>query len=254
MTEGTILAIFRNFGIEGGKGADSIVKAAMFATGLAALKRVGESDAKDLYLAYKAGYDGEVIFTDNLPDDKIKVQVSCFKTFLKPEVARNGSLHDRALNLRGKIEPSNRAHSAYNGLVTLNRAQVKKGNAALTDDEILAVLSKNAPVEKDEVAKLEAVRAKLQKLDDDFGGLIDTLAAMDRRIAKAIAAAQAAAKAEDESETQAKAEALDLAETLAQEKVILPVHPQDTASSDAALGSLAALLESINKVPADALN
>jgi hypothetical protein len=249
MTEGTILAIFRNFGIEGGKGADSIVKAAMFATGLAALKRVGESDAKDLYLAYKAGYDGEAIFADNL-----KVQVSCFKTFLKPEVARNGSLHDRALNLRSTIDPSNRASSVYNGLVALNRAQVKKGNAALTDDEILAVLSKNAPVEKDEVTKLEAVRAKLQKLDDDFGGLIDTLAAMDRRIAKAIAAAEAAAKAEDESETQAKAEALDLAETLASEKVILPVNPQDTASSDAALGSLAALLESINKVPADALN
>jgi hypothetical protein len=183
MTDVTILDIFVNFGREGGKGADSIIKAAMFATGCAAQKMVTDKDAADLYAAYRTGFDGEVMLSDNLiRNDQAKVQISCFKTFLKDEVVKNGEIHGRALQLRAKIDPANRKHSAYNGLVALNRAQVKKGMVALTNAEITAVLEKDTPEGKSDLEKLIAQRKVLQKLDDSLGGLLDALVLIDRRI------------------------------------------------------------------------
>jgi len=201
MTALNILEIFTNFGIEGAKGADSIIKAAMFATGAAAAKMVTEKDAADLYAAYRTGFDGEVMLSDNLTtDDKLKVQVSCFRTFLKPAVVRNGEIHGRALQIRNKIAVDQRKHSVYNGLVALNRVQIKKGDKPLTDAEIRECLEKTAPVEKGELEKLEALLATIQSADDKFGGLLDAIAAVERRIASVKRIAELAAKQDDSDE------------------------------------------------------
>lgn len=215
MTDVTLIDIFVNFGREGGKGADSLVKAAMFATGLVANKMVTENDAPDLYAAYRTGFDGEVMLSDNLiREDKAKVQISCFRTFLKPDVVKNGEIHGRALALRSKIPADQRKHSAYNGLVALNRAQIKKGATALTNAEITACLSKEEPVAKGDLEKLEAALKAMTKLDDQFGGLLDAIAVLERRIQKFKAEAEIDSEGEEGEGDEAPAQDNVLADLL----------------------------------------
>jgi hypothetical protein len=163
----SLVEVMHGFGMSGGHGADSIVHAATFATAYAAThKGVSEDRAEELYTAYKLGYDGMAQLSGAMKDVS-KVQVSCFRTFLKPEVIKGAEVHERTLKLRLKLASDERATSAYNSLVAVNRAVVKAGGKRLTDAQILDVITKKDRAEKDLVEKLEAVKATLIKLDEE---------------------------------------------------------------------------------------
>lgn len=223
-----ILNVVKSFGQEGGAGADSIAKAALFATGAAALKLIGEGDVKALYAAYREGYEGADWFKDAKPEN-LKVQHSLFLTFLKPDVVRHQGIHERALKIREGIDAKARNGSLYVSLVKLNREQIKVKTRALTDEEIRAVMTKAAPVEKDELAKLEALLKTLTAHDDKFGGMLDAIAHVERRI-QAVKAAAIEEDAEEEGESE-------------------EVNLQDNPPVD----PLAALLSSVTQMTAPAL-
>jgi hypothetical protein len=199
----TVVAQFVAFGRQGGAGADSLLKAAMFATSCVAAGLAKEGDAAELYLAYRSGYDSEVILSDNLVvDEKIKGAVSMFRTFMKKDVVRNGEIHGRALQVREKIAADERkAGSIYNLMLVVNRAQIKKGAKALTNDEIAAVLTKAEKAESDEVTKLQALLNTAEAHHEAFGGLQEVCSGIERAIEAAIARK---AKEADEAETEEK--------------------------------------------------
>lgn len=192
-TRDQAVAHLSELGRQGGQGADSILKAAMFATKCVASKLANEDDAKEFYLAYRDGFDGEVKLADNLVDeDKIKAHVSIFRTFMKAAVVKNSDIHARALGLRCGLLAEQRKHSAYNGLVAVNRAQAKKGFEALTDDEMLDILCKEEATEKGEIEKLEALLKAARKIEKDFGGMVSVIHALELRLDAAKVAAMAA--------------------------------------------------------------
>lgn len=205
-----LLAQFVAFGRVGGAGVDSLLKAAMFATACVAEGMAAEGDAAQLYLAYRSGYDAEVILSDNLvPDEKVKGAVSMFRTFMKKDVVRNGEIHGRALQLRAKIDADSRKPgSIYNVMLTVNRAQIKKGRVALTNDEITALLSKSEK-ETDEVTRLQALLKTAEAHHEAFGGLNEVCRGIERAIDAATA--RKAKEAEEEAEEEKELSARDAA-------------------------------------------
>jgi hypothetical protein len=185
----TIVEQFVQFGRVGGAGADSLLKAAMFATACVAAGHAKEGDAAELYVAYRSGFDSEVILSDNLvPDEKIKGAVSMFRTFMKKDVVKNGEIHGRAIQLREKIAQDERkAGSIYNLMLVVNRAQIKKGRVPLTNDEITAVLKKADKPESDEVTKLQALLNTAEAHHEAFGGLMEVCKGIERAIEAATA-------------------------------------------------------------------
>jgi hypothetical protein len=227
----TIVAQFVEFGRQGGAGVDSLLKAAMFATACVASGHAKEGDAAELYVAYRSGYDAEVILSDNLvPDEKIKGAVSMFRTFMKKEVVKNGEIHGRALQLRDKLPADERKPgSIYNLMLTVNRAQIKKGRVALTNDEITACLAKPEKKESDEVTKLQALLNTAEAHHEAYGGLLEVCRGIERAIDAATAR-----------------KAKELEEDAAEEKVLATEAAQG-------LPTIQDLAAKFNKAPANQL-
>jgi hypothetical protein len=165
----TILEIMENLGRLGGQGANSIIDAATLAGSFAAEGRAHTEEARDLYLAYRTGYNAEVTGAEELSEETLKAQVSSFKTFMLPTVAKFGAvMWERALKVQARLSREERkASSNYNALVLANRAQKAKADC-LTIAELQEILAKSE-VEKDplkELAKLAKAAAKIEK---DFG-------------------------------------------------------------------------------------
>lgn len=231
-------------GREGGKGADSIIKAAMFATALVAHKFADKSDGRDLYLAYREGYDGEVILSYNLCKDEntLKSQVSAFSTFMLPDVVKNGEIHGRALEILSKIDPDMRRNGTYNSLVAVNRAQKKKGGKALTNEEMREVLEKDETAEKDLVAKLAALLKAANKIAKDYDTDAPGIFGIVKQIEKAVAAAT---EARDAVEVE---EPVEPTKVIQQDKPTLTVVPAAPSAPAIEKDQLASLLSGLGRV------
>jgi hypothetical protein len=167
----TLITKFRDLGRQGGHGADSIVAAAMLASDLARKDAITFADGATLYRAYREGYDEATrLAVQTLSDAQMKVQISLFRTFLKPAVLAQSGLHDRALGLRAGMPAP--GLSVYNGLVQVNRRQVAAGTRALTDDEIRAALSGAPRRTLSETDRLAQILATMQACYKLYGSTI----------------------------------------------------------------------------------
>ena len=171
MTNDTLAYCLENaktLGLDASRGNDSLTMLAMSATSWVATGFASQDDAEAIYLAYAEGVNtslfGGKIATDN--PKTLKVQVSCFRTFMKPEVVANGEIHGRTLVERNKLKSTDATKSAYNSLVAINRGQIKKGVKALTDKEIKDILTPKEKVEKGVAELIASLYKKAIEIDD----------------------------------------------------------------------------------------
>lgn len=186
------------YGSQHARGEASLTRLAFYFSGGCRAGFLSESDAEGLYKAFIAGHNQHVSAAPStghekmLDDDKsLKVPVSLFRTFGKrAPVSMGEAFYARVLGVRHSIGATDRAGSAYNAMVTVNRRVVELGEkvaqVVVTDDEIRGWISKKPVATKDDLAKLEELCVKLAKMviDQKFIGLGEPVAALETFVAK----------------------------------------------------------------------
>lgn len=73
------------------------------------------------------------------------------------------------VTLRGNmIGGDDKVHAPYECLLNAARAQIKKGTDELTQDELVECIRKDAPADKDDIAKLVAAYKSMHKMNADM--------------------------------------------------------------------------------------
>jgi hypothetical protein len=166
MTNVNLIEVARDLGLTAAKGNDSLTMLAMQATAWVAQGLASAEDAESVYLAYAEGVNNSMFGSRIDVNNKttLKVQVSCFRTFMKPEVAKFGEVHQKTLVIWDKMGDATK--SAYNSLVKINREQIKKATAILSDKEIKAALTPKDKADKSVAELIAALHKKVVELDD----------------------------------------------------------------------------------------
>ena len=210
MTNVNLLEVAKGLGLDASRGNDSLTMLAMQATAWVAEGLATADDAESIYLAYAEGVNtsffGSKIAVDN--PKTLKVQVSCFRTFMKPEVAKFGEVHSLALTVRASMKSTDETKSAYNSLVAVNRAQIKKATTMLTQKEIRDLLTPKEKADKQVAELIAALHKKVVELDDThkpqgFRQVVEAFTAY----VTGVASGSELIKAEDKPEDKTKAKA-----------------------------------------------
>lgn len=186
------------YGAQHARGEASLTKLAFYFSGGVREGFLSEGDAEGLYKAFIAGHNqtidrGPNTGHEHMASDatSLKVPTSLFKTFGKrAPVSMGADFYQRVLTVRHTIGPTDRAGSAYNAMVTVNRRVVELGEKAaqvvVTDDDIRGWISKKPVATKDDLAKLEELCVKLAKMviDQKFIGLGEPVSALETFVAK----------------------------------------------------------------------
>lgn len=188
-----------SYGYDFALGNASLTTLAFFFSAGVRSGELSEGDADALYAAFVNGHNSAVLAGNTghetiAADAKsLKVPTSIFRTFGKrAPVAMGPDFYERVIKVRHGIGASDRAGSAYNAMVTVNRRIVELGEKAavvvVDDAQIAAWITKKPVASKDELAKLEELAVKLAKMaianPVTFVGLSDTSAELDRLIAR----------------------------------------------------------------------
>jgi hypothetical protein len=138
---------------------------------------IDEDDAETLYDAYQIDY-GRLAAKKHLAGagDNAKsrtAQISKFRAFIKlgmlPEPVDGRVILARAVSIAEQVTAGgNKVLSPFEALRTVCVAQVAQPGEALTDEQIMAAVSKPEPADKDEMAKLVAAYKAAHKLNTDL--------------------------------------------------------------------------------------
>lgn len=148
-------------------GDDSIFAVACQVMYSGASRAILKAQAKDVYKAYAtaknaSGFGRKI----NLANDKVvNVQASKLGTFVDLGMTGNFDLPDRVMMFLDAMAGTK--PSTFEAMCKVNRAQIKKGNKPLTDEEIAAAL---APADKAETGVDEFLKKEIErfaKFDDE---------------------------------------------------------------------------------------
>lgn len=187
------------YGYDFALGNASLTTLAFFFSAGVRSGELSEGDADALYAAFVGGHN-DAVMAGNTGHEAIaadakslKVPTSIFRTFGKrAPVAMGPDFYERVLKVRHAIGPSDRAGSAYNAMVTVNRRIVELGEKAavvvVSDADIAGWITKKPVASKDELAKLEELVVKLAKMaianPVTFIGLAEQTAELERFVAR----------------------------------------------------------------------
>ena len=138
---------------------------------------IDEGDAETLYDKYQSelGKLAEKKHLSGIGDNAKSrtAQISKFRTFIKlgmlPDPIDGREILARATAIAKEVTTAgNKVLSPFEALRTVSVAQIAQPDAALTDEQIAAAVSKNEPAEKDTLAKLVAAYKAAYKLNTDL--------------------------------------------------------------------------------------
>lgn len=178
-------------------GAGSRRDAGIALTAMAYDRDICEDDAEALYNKYQAEF-GKLAEKKHLTGigDNPKshtAQVSKFRAFIKLGALPSDDIDGREILARAMViakqvtASGNKVLSPFEALRTVCVAQCAQPDAPLTDEQIMAAVSKNEPAEKDALAKLVAAYKSAYKLNTDLAlaatqDAVDAYAAAIREI------------------------------------------------------------------------
>jgi hypothetical protein len=163
------LAAAEQLGATAANGAASLTDLAVAFTGWVADKVLTRENADKVYLAYANAFNASARngVAELATDEKgARVSISIFRSFGNPQVVAHGAkFHERVLVLRNEV-PAERRMSGYNSMVAVNRGleKLELKAAYVTDEQIVAMMTKPVTASKDDLAKLAEIIARMEKL------------------------------------------------------------------------------------------